>query len=47
MKLLDIQKTTAYAVIRKLNAELAKKGYFTQRGRVPKKYFLKRFGAEE
>lgn len=43
MQLLDIKKTKAYEIIKKLNAELESKGYMTCRGRVPREYFLERF----
>lgn len=34
----------AYTIIRKLNAELEKKGMITIRGKVPRKYFAERTG---
>ena len=37
--------TQAYGLIRKLNAELAAKGYLVVRGKVNKKYLLERIGA--
>lgn len=42
-QVLQIKDSKAYAVIRKLNAELAQKGYLTVRGKVPEKYLLERF----
>ena len=36
---LGIGMTKAYAVIKVCNAELEAKGYFTMRGRCPRKYF--------
>lgn len=42
MEKLNISQTSAYEIIRKLNAELEKKGYITVRGRVSKKYFAER-----
>lgn len=37
-------KATAYSIIRKLNAELDKKGMITIRGKVSRKYFEERTG---
>lgn len=47
MKLLHIKRSLAYQIIRKLNKELDKDGYYIIRGRVPRKYIIKRFGLEE
>lgn len=38
-ELLTISRPTAYRIIRKLNDELAEKGFIIISGRVPKKYF--------
>ena len=38
-ELLTISRPTAYRIIRKLNDELAGKGFIIISGRVPKKYF--------
>ena len=43
MELLDIRRSKAYSIIRKLNVELETKGFMTIPGRVPKKYLLERF----
>lgn len=43
MASLGICETNAYALIRRLNAELNAKGYITIRGKVPRKYFMERF----
>lgn len=42
-ELLQVKSSKAYAIIRDLNAELARKGFMTARGRVPKQYFYERF----
>lgn len=39
---LSVSKSTAYAVIRRLNEELEKAGYITVRGNVSRAYFEKR-----
>lgn len=45
-KELSIGRTTAYKIIRTLNAELKRKGFMTQAGRVPRRFFMERFGLE-
>ena len=42
-ELLTISCPTAYRIIRKLNDELAEKGFIIISGRVPKKYFDEKF----
>lgn len=42
-ELLTISRPTAYRIIRRLNDELAKKGFIIISGRVPKKYFDEKF----
>ena len=42
---LEMSRTYAYTVIKKLNAELAEKGYLTVTGKVPRKYFNERYYA--
>lgn len=37
---MGISKAYAYKIIKKLNEELAKKGYITIQGKVNRKYFL-------
>lgn len=44
-EILGIGKSKAYDIIRKLNAELDKKGYLTVRGKVNIKYFQERMYA--
>lgn len=39
MQRLDCSAGKAYAIMKKLNAELKSKGYITISGRVPRKYF--------
>ncbi len=39
-KALKISKSFAYKVIRKMNDEMEKQGYFTMAGRVNKQFFL-------
>ena len=41
--LLCVSECKAYEYIRKLNAELEKKGFMTVRGKVPAKYLYERF----
>ncbi|MCC0654247.1 hypothetical protein [Clostridioides sp. ES-S-0001-03] len=43
MQLLDVAESTAYRIIRDLNKELQKKGYYTFAGKVPKTYLEERF----
>ncbi len=38
-QMLGIGMTKAYAIIKEYNAELEAKGYFTMRGKCPRKYF--------
>lgn len=45
-KILDRSESHCYSVIKKLNSELKSKGYHTERGRVPKKYFFERYGLD-
>ena len=42
--LLKIPQSTAYKIIRELNAELKQQGYYTIRGKIEETYLLKRFG---
>lgn len=45
---LDVSRSTAYRVIKKLNDELSGRGYLTVAGKVSKKYFAERlYGGEE
>ncbi len=39
-KTLKISKSFAYKIIRKMNDEMEKQGYFTMAGRVNKQFFL-------
>ena len=38
-QMLGIGMTKAYAIIKEYNVELGAKGYFTMRGKCPRKYF--------
>lgn len=40
---LQISRSSAYKVIRRLNDELQKKGYLIVNGKVPKNYFVSRY----
>ncbi|ERK50115.1 hypothetical protein HMPREF1552_01511 [Leptotrichia sp. oral taxon 879 str. F0557] len=42
-KILGFSKSEAYKIIRELNAELEKKGYRTNRGRIVASYFEERY----
>ena len=46
-ELLRISTSTAYRIIRQLNAELKKAGYIVQAGRIPVKYLMERLHLEE
>ena len=47
-ELLEVKQTSAYEIIGNLNKELEEHGYLTLRGKVPTKYFVKRFyGVED
>lgn len=47
-ELLEVKPTSAYEIIGNLNKELEEQGYLTLRGKVPTKYFVKRFyGVED
>lgn len=37
----DCSKQKAYLIIRQANEELKQKGFLTQQGKLPRKYFLK------
>jgi conserved domain protein len=41
--LLSRSYTVAYKVLNDLNADLEREGYYTVKGRIPKKYFCDRF----
>lgn len=43
----DCSKQKAYLIIRKANESLREQGYLTQNGKLPRKYFLKRFTAKK
>lgn len=43
MECLQCSNTKAYQIMRELNKELAKEGYMTLRGRIPRKRFEERF----
>ncbi len=42
-ELLGVSETKAYQYIKQMNAELAKLGYLTVRGKIPRAYADKRF----
>ncbi|MDD6012782.1 MAG: transcriptional regulator [Oscillospiraceae bacterium] len=42
MKIFGVEKSSAYRLIKKLNEELAEKGYYTLSGVVNAKYFRER-----
>ncbi|WP_282705396.1 hypothetical protein [Faecalicoccus pleomorphus] len=42
--MLKVSKGKAYELMRSMNGELKKKGYYTVAGRVPRKYFMERCG---
>ena len=42
-ELLDVSLGHAYKIIRRLNQELEKEGFITLAGKVPKRYFEKRW----
>ena len=44
VEIMGIAKSTAYHLMRQLNAELAKKGYITIQGKISAKYFYERCG---
>lgn len=45
---LDVSRSTAYRLIKRLNDELSGRGYLTVAGKVSKKYFAERlYGGEE
>ena len=46
-EILQVSESQAYNVIRRLNGELSEKGFFVQRGRVPKRYFYQRYHIED
>ena len=47
-ELLEVKQTSVYEIIGNLNKELEEQGYLTLRGKVPTKYFVKRFyGVED
>lgn len=41
--ILTVSKPTAYRIIKRLNDELANKGFIVISGRVPRKYFNEKF----
>ena len=43
-KELFVGRTTAYKIIKELNAQLKQKGYMIQAGRVPRRYFMEKYG---
>lgn len=45
--LLSVPQSTAYKIIRELNAELKERGYIVLRGRVEEKYLKERFRLDD
>lgn len=45
-EVMDISVSHSYVIIRKLNSELAEKGYLIRSGRIPRKYFFERTGLD-
>lgn len=43
IEILDVKRTKAYEIIRRLNAELEGQGFMTTKGKVSKRYFHQRF----
>ena len=43
-KELFVGRTTAYKIIKELNAQLKQKGYMIQAGRVPRRHFMEKYG---
>ena len=41
--MLGVSRGQAYKIVKMLNAELVKKGYFVTAGKVPKQYFAERY----
>ncbi|UEB34031.1 DNA-binding protein [Finegoldia magna] len=46
-ELLSVPQSTAYKIIRDLNAELKEQGYIVLRGRVEEKYLKERFRLDD
>lgn len=46
-KELFVGRTTAYKIIKELNAQLEQKGFMIQAGRVPRQFFNERFNLKE
>lgn len=46
-ELLSVPESTAYKIIRDLNAELKEQGYIVLRGRVEEKYLKERFRLDD
>lgn len=42
-KMIGVGKTSAYAIVKKLNKELSDKGYIVVNGKIPKKYFNEKY----
>lgn len=48
IEILGVSRSKAYKVIREMNDQLAKEGYLTVAGKVPRNYFEKRwYGSRE
>ena len=46
-EIMEVSRTSAYRIIKKLNDELSGRGYITMAGKVSKKYFSERIYAGE
>lgn len=44
---MQVSRNQAYIIIRQFNKELTAKGFYTQSGRVSRKYFYERTGLEQ
>lgn len=42
-EMLGVSRGQAYKIVKRMNAELEKKGYLVVSGKVPKKYFSERY----
>ena len=42
-KMIGVGKTSAYAIVKKLNKELSDKGYIVVSGKIPKNYFNEKY----
>ncbi len=45
-EIVRVSERTGYTIIKQLNQELKAKGFITQAGRIPRKYFFERIGLD-